>query len=122
MSIYSRLAEKRFITLEPIKDGGTYISSEVVETLKKLDQLRSENSMHKDVPKPKKEDKCSECNIYQMISRFKKLELEAEKAEKKKRKLFVCIHTDSVIGKEIQYQTALLHEILDEIRRGKSPS
>lgn len=38
-----------------------------------------------------------------------------EKKQKKKRKS-VCIDPDSVIGKEIMYQTALLHEILDEIR------
>lgn len=29
----------------------------------------------------------------------------------------VCIKPDSYIAKEIQYQTALLHEILDELRK-----
>ena len=41
-----------------------------------------------------------------------------EKKQKKKRKS-VYIDPDSVIGKEIMYQTALLHEILDEIREEK---
>ena len=32
----------------------------------------------------------------------------------------MCIDPDSVIGKEIMYQTALLHGILHEIREGKT--
>lgn len=32
----------------------------------------------------------------------------------------VCIDPDSIIGKEIMYQTALLHEILYEIRRSRA--
>ena len=42
--------------------------------------------------------------------------------EKKKRKKQVCIDPDSIIGKEIMYQTALLHEILHEIRGGRTCS
>lgn len=45
-------------------------------------------------------------------------EIKREKAKKKRKS--VCIDPDSVIGKEIMYQTALLHEILDEIRGGKT--
>lgn len=44
-------------------------------------------------------------------------EIKREKAKKKRKS--VCIDPDSVIGKEIMYQTALLHEILDEIREEK---
>ena len=50
------------------------------------------------------------------ISDFMKRQLEEQKLAKKKEKIQVCIKPDSYIGKEIQYQTALLHEILDEIR------
>ena len=45
-------------------------------------------------------------------------EIKREKAKKKRKS--VCIDPDSVIGKEIMYQTALLHEILDEIRGEKA--
>ena len=45
---------------------------------------------------------------------------EIKKKKKKKKRKSVCIDPDSVIGKEIMYQTALLHEILDEIRGGKT--
>lgn len=56
------------------------------------------------------------------IARFRKIELEEAIAEKKSRKKQVCIDPDSVIGREIKYQTALLHQILDEIRGGLSSS
>ena len=65
-------------------------------------------------PKPKKKD-----NIYRMISEFAKKEKEEAENEKKRNvplKVMVSIDPDSVIGKEIKYQTALLHEILNEIR------
>jgi len=41
---------------------------------------------------------------------------EARKAMKSERKQ-VCIKPDSYIAKEIQYQTALLHEILVELKK-----
>lgn len=65
-------------------------------------------------PKPKKKDE-----IYHMISEFAKREKEEAENEKKRNvplKVMVSIDPDSVIGKEIKYQTALLHEILHEIR------
>lgn len=55
-----------------------------------------------------------------VIARFRKMELEEAIEEKKSKKKQVCIDTDSVIGREIKYQTAILHQILDEIRGGKS--
>lgn len=57
-----------------------------------------------------------------VIARFRKTELEEAIAEKKSKKKKVCIDSDSVIGREIKYQTALLHQILDEIRGGKKTS
>lgn len=60
--------------------------------------------------------------LIKAIARFKKIELKEVEKEKKQKKKLVCIDADSVIGKEIRYQTALLHEILDEIRGGLPPS
>lgn len=55
--------------------------------------------------------------IYKQISKFAEMQRDEIKREKaKKKRKSVCIDPDSVIGKEIMYQTALLHEILDEIR------
>lgn len=54
------------------------------------------------------------------IARFRQIELDEALAEKKSKKKQVRIVPDSVIGKEIKYQTALLHQILDEIRGGKT--
>lgn len=55
--------------------------------------------------------------IYKEISNFAEMQRDEIKREKaKKKRKSVCIDPDSVIGKEIMYQTALLHEILDEIR------
>ena len=55
MSIYSNLSKVRNVPLIPISDDGICISGDVIEAIKKLDQFGSENSMHKDVPKPKKD-------------------------------------------------------------------
>lgn len=60
--------------------------------------------------------------IYSAISKFAKRERDEIAKEKRKRKLQVCIDPDSLIGKEIKYQTALLHEILDELRGGTKTS
>lgn len=59
-------------------------------------------------------------NIYEQISVFAKRQRDEINKEKKKRKKQVCIDPDSIIGKEIMYQTALLHEILYEIRRNRA--
>lgn len=72
---------------------------------------------------PLKSKKESDNNIYHAISEFAKREMEDAKKEKKGRlslRVEVSIDPDSVIGKEIKYQTALLHEILNEIRGRKS--
>lgn len=59
-------------------------------------------------------------NISEQIARFEWMKLEEAKKEKKRlkkeKKKHVCIDPDSVIGKEITYQTALLHEILECLR------
>ena len=59
-------------------------------------------------------------DIYEEISLFAKRQRDEVSKEKKKRRRQVCIDPDSVIGKEIMYQTALLHEILYEIRGVKT--
>lgn len=59
-------------------------------------------------------------NIYEEISLFAKRQRDEINKEKKKRRKQVYIDPDSIIGKEIMYQTALLHEILYEIRRSRA--
>lgn len=69
-------------------------------------------------------------NIEKVITKLRKRELEEKLKAKKKEKLQVNINPDSLIGREIRYQTALLHEILRETEKqtmilerneGKSP-
>lgn len=57
--------------------------------------------------------------IERKISGFFKKQMEQEKAARKKERVQVCIKPNSYMGREIQYQTALLHEILREIRKGR---
>lgn len=57
-----------------------------------------------------------------IITKFRKIELEEAENEKRSKKKQVCIDPDSVMGREIKYQTALLHDILDELRGGRAPS
>ena len=57
--------------------------------------------------------------IEKKISEFMKKQVEEQKLAKRKEKIQVCINPDSYIGKEIQYQTALLHELLAEVRKNK---
>lgn len=61
-------------------------------------------------------------NIYEEISKYEKRQRDEIAKEKKKRKRQVCIDPNSIIGKEITYQTALLHENLNEARGGKTSS
>lgn len=58
-------------------------------------------------------------NIYEEISLFAKRQRDEIDKEKKKRRKQVYIDPDSIIGKEIMYQTALLHEILHRRRNRK---
>lgn len=57
--------------------------------------------------------------IEKSIANFMKKQLEEQKRAKRKERKQVCIKPDSYIGREIQYQTALLHEISEEIRKSK---
>lgn len=60
-------------------------------------------------------------NVYQMVVKFLRLDRdEAEKALRNEKKQ-VCIKSDSYMAKEIKYQTALLHEVLSEVRKRKEP-
>lgn len=61
-------------------------------------------------------------DIYEEISLFAKRQRDEVNKEKKKRRRQVCVDPNSIIGKEIMYQTALLHEILHEIRGGETSS
>lgn len=65
--------------------------------------------------KPHKE-RTNTMDIERKISEFKKNELKEVEESRKKEKKQVYINPDSLIGKEIKYQTALLHEILHELR------
>ena len=55
--------------------------------------------------------------IESAISEFKRIELEEEQKAKRKEKWQVNINPNSLIGREIKYQTALMHEILSELRK-----
>lgn len=57
--------------------------------------------------------------IEKRISEFMKRQVEEQKKAQRKEKIQVCINPDSYIGREIQYQTALLHEILEEVRKNR---
>ena len=59
-------------------------------------------------------------NNYEMLSRFAKIQRNEFLKEHKKRRRHVCLDPDSLMAREIIYQTALLHEILDKVRGGKS--
>ncbi len=54
--------------------------------------------------------------IGKAISEFARKEKEEAKAAIEKEKNIVCINPESYIAKEIKYQTALIHEVLQEIR------
>lgn len=78
-----------------------------------VEKMENHNMMQPP-PRPKKND-----DVYQMISKFVQREKEEAEKEKKRNiplKVMVSIDPDSVIGKEIKYQTVLLREILNEIR------
>ena len=58
-----------------------------------------------------------EMEIEKKIAEFMEKQVKEQKCARKKEKIRVCIKPDSYMGKEIQYQTALLHEILSEVRK-----
>ena len=58
-------------------------------------------------------------DIEKKISEFMKRQAEEQKAARKKERRQVCIKPDSYIGRETMYQTALMHEILAELRKDK---
>lgn len=55
-------------------------------------------------------------NIEKKILEMRQRELQEEIQASKKRKKRVNINPDSLIGREIKYQTAILHEILQETK------
>lgn len=61
-------------------------------------------------------------DIEKSVSEFMRRQAEEERAVRKKEKYQVCIKPDSYIGREIMYQTALMHEILAELRKDKGSS
>lgn len=60
--------------------------------------------------------------IEKKIAEFMEKQVKEQKCARKEEKIQVCIKPDSHIGREIQYQTALLHEILAEVRKNKGSS
>lgn len=54
--------------------------------------------------------------IEKAIRRYVEREKENAKKALNTEKNIVCINPDSYIAREIKYQTALLHEILEEIK------
>lgn len=59
-------------------------------------------------------------NLYEMLSRFAKIQRNEFLKESKQRKHQVSLDPDSLMAREIMYQTALIHQILNEVRRGKA--
>lgn len=57
--------------------------------------------------------------IEKKLAEFMERQMKEQKRARRKEKIQVCIKPDSYIGREIQYQTALLHEILAEVRKNK---
>ncbi len=55
-------------------------------------------------------------NIEHKIAEFAKREKKEAEKSKEKEKNQVCINPDSYMAKEIKYQTALLHQILNELQ------
>lgn len=55
-------------------------------------------------------------DLNEAISRFAEIQRNEVQKEAKKRRFRVCVDPDTVIGKEIMYQTALLKELLHKIR------
>ena len=59
-------------------------------------------------------------NDYEMLSRFAKIQRNEFLKESKQRKHQVSLDPDSLTAREIVYQTALIHQILNEVREDKS--
>lgn len=55
-------------------------------------------------------------NDYEMLSRFAKIQRNEFLKESKQRKHQVSLDPDSLMAREIVYQTALIHQILNEVR------
>lgn len=55
-------------------------------------------------------------NDYEMLSRFAKNQRNEFLKESKQRKHQVSLDPDSLMAREIVYQTALIHQILNEVR------
>lgn len=66
------------------------------------------------IPPHQTEQKRQDLN--EAISRFEEIQRNEVQKEAKKRRFRVCVDPDTVIGKEIMYQTALLKELLHKIR------
>lgn len=66
------------------------------------------------IPPHRTEQKRQDLN--EAISRFAEIQRNEVQKEEKKRRFRVCVDPDTVIGKEIMYQTALLKELLHKIR------
>lgn len=59
-------------------------------------------------------------NDYEMLSRFAKIQRNEFLKESKQRKHQVSLDPNSLMAREIVYQTALIHQILNEVRGGKA--
>lgn len=66
-----------------------------------------------------KETKTGKQNNYEILSRFAKNQRNEFLKERKKGRRRVCLDPDSLMAREIMYQTALLHEVLDKVRGEK---
>ncbi|WP_349667076.1 hypothetical protein [Lacrimispora sp.] len=112
---------------ESISEKAEWIEEQLAKGRMSLDEARAEYGQKPiddgtvlTVLMPERADiKDKRPNTYQIISNFLKRERgEVEKALKSEKRQ-VCIKADSYIAKEIKYQTALLHELLDEVRNIK---
>ena len=55
-------------------------------------------------------------NIYEEISKYEKTKMEAMRGSKNRERKQMNINPDCYVAQEIEYQTAILHEILEKLK------
>lgn len=95
-----------------VKETGN-VSDQAVQ-VGMAERYEEADSMPQIIPTHRTEQKRQDLN--EAISRFEEIQRNEVQKEAKKRRFRVCVDPDTVIGKEIMYQTALLKELLHKIR------
>lgn len=104
----TKLGEKKY----KVKETGN-VADRAVRTGTE-ERYETADSKLQIIPPHRTEQKRQDLN--EAISRFEEIQRNEVQKEAKKRRFRVCVDPDTVIGKEIMYQTALLKELLHKIR------